>query len=370
MVNKGRSYDTAIKRWEGFGPYYAMFPTRFADAVVKEYTSPGDMILDPFAGRGTAVFSSAALDRIGIGIEISPVGWIYAKVKLVPAPLEEVQARLLEIGEHTDRFAGEAEALPEFFKKCFVPSVRRFLLASRYKLDWRKNICDRTLMALLLIYLHGKRGQAFSNQMRQTKAMAPQYSIDWWSKRKMDPPEISSVAFMGKRIQWRYAKGIMEENGSEVFLDDAVNRLPSLKTWLGNRGLPQPNLLLTSPPYFGVTNYHYDQWLRLWLLGYEADASARRGPHQGRFGNAVSYQSLLQNVFHYAASVVSDDAVIYVRTSNQTFTRETTRRALLDAFPNKQLSEHIRPFIKPTQTHLFGDKTPKPGEIDLVLTPG
>ena len=26
-------------------------------------------------------------------------------------------------------------------------------------------------------------------------------------------------------------------------------------------------LFFTSPPYYGVTNYFYDQWLRFWLLG-------------------------------------------------------------------------------------------------------
>jgi DNA modification methylase len=69
------------------GPYYAMFPTRFADAVIKKHTLPGDTVLDPFAGRGTAIFSAAALGRRGFGVEISPVGWIYAKAKLGPAPL-------------------------------------------------------------------------------------------------------------------------------------------------------------------------------------------------------------------------------------------------------------------------------------------
>ena len=50
---------------------------------------------------------------------------------------------------------------------------------------------------------------------------------------------------------------------SRVYLNDNVRLLPELAT----RGAPRAKLLLTSPPYFGVTNYHYDQWLRLWLLG-------------------------------------------------------------------------------------------------------
>lgn len=367
MANNSKTYGTAAKRWEGVGPYYAMFPTQFSDAVVSEYTKPGDLVLDPFAGRGTAVFSAATLDRIGIGIEINPVGWIYAKVKLAPTPQERIIARLLEISEQAPVFVEPAEKLSPFFHCCFAPITRQFLLAAREGLNWKRDPCDRTLMALLLIYLHGKQGQAFSNQMRQTKSMAPQYSIDWWDKKGMTPPEIEPVSFMLKRINWRYAKGTMEENGSEVFWDDTVDRLPLIAKWIGERGLPRPSLLLTSPPYFAVTNYHYDQWLRLWLLGYSEDTKIKLGPHQGRFIDASSYIQLLHNAFGAAAKVLDDNATIYVRTSNTEFTRETTRQALICSFPDKSLSEQCQPFNKPTQTHLFGDKTPKAGEIDFIL---
>ena len=60
------AYDSAAGRWQGVGPYYAMFPTHFADGVIAQHTSPGDIVLDPFAGRGTAVFSAAHQGRQGI----------------------------------------------------------------------------------------------------------------------------------------------------------------------------------------------------------------------------------------------------------------------------------------------------------------
>jgi hypothetical protein len=146
--------------------------------------------------------------------------------------------------------------------------------------------------------------------------------------------------------------------------------------WLGPNGedelivvIPKATLLLTSPPYFGVTNYHYDQWLRLWLLGFGTSAYVARGPYQGRFTNHAAYQKLLKTVFHRAAKAVQNNAVIYVRTSKDPFTKDATLKALLAAFPKKTILEKSQPFRTPTQTHLFGDKTPKPGEVDLILTP-
>jgi hypothetical protein len=369
MAGKGRTFGTAAKRWEGIGPYYAMFPIRFADAVIKEHTSAGDTVLDPFAGRGTAIFSAAALGRRGFGIEISPVGWVYAKVKLGPAPLEQVEERLAEIVEASGEYAEQARSLPRFFKKCFSPSVRRFLLAARDSLDWRRCSCDRTLMAILLVYLHGKKGQALSNQMRQTKAMSPHYAINWWDENGTKPPDLDILEFMLQRIRWRYEEGLVKANGSWVFLGNSLTLLPEVEHRMRKYEMPKARLLLTSPPYFGVTNYHYDQWLRLWLLGFETDAYVTRGPYRGRFTHPALYKDLLKKVFCRAAKLVADDAVIYVRTSKNPFTAGATLDAMLEAFPKKRLVERCQPFRKPTQTHLFGDKTPKAGEVDLILMP-
>jgi hypothetical protein len=369
MAGNGKTFSTAAKRWEGIGPYYAMFPIRFADAVIKDHTSVGDTVLDPFAGRGTAIFSAVSLGRRGFGVEISPVGWVYARTKLDPAHLEQVEKRLLVIADQGSEYADQATLLPKFFKHCFSPPVRRFLLAARAGLDWRRRTCDRTLMALLLVYLHGKEGEAFSNQMRQTKAMSPHYSIKWWAENGKKPPDLDAVGFMQQRIRWRYAKGVVDADGSRVYLGNSITVLPQLGRRLREKKEPKPKLLLTSPPYFGVTNYHYDQWLRLWLLGFETDAYVTRGPYQGRFTNLGRYRNLLKKVFCQAAKIVANDAVIYVRTSKDPFTKEATLNAMRCAFPGKRLLEKYQPFLKPTQTHLFGDKSPKAGEIDLVLMP-
>ncbi len=369
MVSNGKTFETAVKRWEGVGPYYAMFPTRFADAIVRKHTSHGDMILDPFAGRGTAVFSAAAAGRRGIGIEISPVGWVYAKAKLNPAPIERIEKRLVEVAEEAKSYVKHAQSLPVFFRKCYSPEIQCFLLAARAGLDWRRRKCDWTLMAFLLVYLHGKEGQALSNQMRQTKAMSPHYAIRWWEENGTKPPVLDIVEFLRKRIRWRYAKGIVQANDSQILLGNSVALLPRLERRLCERGISKPTLLLTSPPYFGVTNYHYDQWLRLWLLGFETDAYVARGPHRGRFTSRTRYRDLLTSVFRRAARLVNDKAVVYVRTSKDLFTKEATLYALRQAFPQKCVTERYRPFRKPTQTHLFGDKTPKSGEVDLVLEP-
>jgi tRNA G10 N-methylase Trm11 len=48
------------------------FPQRYVRAVVEEFSAPGDVVLDPFAGYGTTLVVCEALDRAAIGIELIP----------------------------------------------------------------------------------------------------------------------------------------------------------------------------------------------------------------------------------------------------------------------------------------------------------
>ena len=119
-------YGTAEARWAGIGPYYATFPTSFADEVIQNYTQPGDAVLDPFAGRGTAVYSAATQGRLAVGIDINPLGYVYANAKLKTGDEEEVVGRLDELGEIAPTFREAAGNLSPFFHHCFAKEVREF----------------------------------------------------------------------------------------------------------------------------------------------------------------------------------------------------------------------------------------------------
>lgn len=364
-----RSYETAARRWAGIGPYYAMFPIAFADEVVRQYTVPGDTVLDPFAGRGTSIFSAAAQGRCGIGIEINPVGWVYARAKLRPAEQDAVAAKFSQLEHNSYRYREEAKALPTFFHSCFSPRVLEFLVTARRELDWRRRVVDWTAMALLLVHLHGKRKDSLSNQMRQAKAMSPDYAIRWWQERGFTPPDIDPAEFMSKKLNWRYAKGRPTVSSSCIYLGDSVELLPKVGNRQRARGLAPAHLLFTSPPYFGLTNYHYDQWLRLWLLGSSPNALRIGGRHRGKFEHRERYRSLLLKVFGKAAKLLNSDGVVYVRTDRRKITYQTTLEVLGQVFPGKRLLKKAQPFRRPTQTRLFGDHSVKVGEVDLILLP-
>jgi hypothetical protein len=361
----GSRFSTAAGRWAAVGPYYAMFPTAFADKIVREFTRPGDGVLDPFTGRATSIYSSATKGRVGLGMEINPVGWLYGKVKLAPAPRESVESRFREL--LGSRQKPDDHGLPGFFEQCFTESVLRFLLIARLELNWIGNAVDRTLMAFLLIYLHGKLGEALSNQMRQSKAMSPEYSMRWWQVHSTAPPEVNLTQFFEKRIEWRYRHGIPDTCPSDVLLGDSCHLVSSDDSW---RLQPSGGfkLLFTSPPYCGVTNYHYDQWLRLWLLGGPDLPGSWEDYNRGKFESRELYRKLLTDVFSSCADRMDRAGHVYVRTDAREVTFTITHDVLQQCFRGWSVKRIERPFGRPTQTALFGDKKAKPGEIDLILS--
>lgn len=354
------SLDKGTRRWSTFGPWYAMFPVDFALDVISNYSGEGDLVVDPFCGRGTSLYAAGALDRKAFGIEINAVGWSYASTKVGPAGRDLVMRRLKAIARKASKT--DLPDLPRFFVKAYAPDVRRFLVQAREELDWQNDVVDRTAMSMLLLYAHGNRKNAFSNQMRQTKAMSPAYALRWWDERDLNPPKLDPIDFLESRLRWRYRHGSPDFSDVTTLHGDSTVVLKS-HDLEGQRW----SLLLTSPPYMKVANYHYDQWIRLWLLGGLPRPIVNGGENQSWFGNREKYKTMLSSVFSILAKTARRNAVVYVRTDARKETRNITIDVLKGAFPRKEMTVLRRPVKgKKTQTALYNDVS-SAGEIDIVL---
>jgi DNA modification methylase len=364
-----RGHNTAEARWARFGPYYAMFPVDFAFEVVKKYSQAGDYIIDPFAGRCSSIYAGGVLGRKSLGIEINPVGWLYGTVKLQPANKNDVINRLFDIYRNRNYYSRKMEKMPEFYRICYCDEVLKFLLCARKNLNWKTDSVDATLMSIILTYLHAKLGEGLSNQMRMTKSMGMNYSIQWWKTKGMNiPPKINPCEFIQKKIEWRYQMGKPKITSSEVILGDCSQKLINI----ANKAIADDkkySLLFTSPPYCSITNYHADQWLRLWLLGGSENPQSMKGKHKGRFVNKQEYYDLLNNVFGICAKIMKTRSTIYVRTDKREFTLNSTIEILEKHFPKHKKKIIYKPLTSETktQTKLFGDKSIKPGEVDIIM---
>ena len=155
-------------------------------------------------------------------------------------------------------------------------------------------------------------------------------------------------------------------------LATSAQKLPDLARNVQGRRWPEAKLLITSPPYHNVTNYYYDQWLRLWLLGGPEHPGKHGNRYGGKFSNHEQYYQMLRQVFSRAKLILANDAILYIRTGQQKSTLHNTRAALTEIFPEKRATEIPRPLNPERQTKPYSrGGAPKQvnSEVDIILEP-
>lgn len=354
--------STPEGRWARLGPYYAMFPIEFARDAVDRFTRPGDLVLDPFCGRGTAPFAAMVAGRDALASEINPVAWIYAATKTNP---ERDPRKVKDRIQQLDELASQDDRQPasEFQEHAFCPAVLGLVNVARRELRWRRDTTDRTVAAFIAHYLHTKIPQGLSNQMRHCRAMSPGYCVRWWRDNGFDtPPEVDPVSFLSARVDWRYGKGMPADSDRRnvtIALGDSATDLPEAS---------QPaRLVVTSPPYSAVTDYRADSWLRLWAIGEGPALPDWQSKH--KHVDLVAYREMLRRVFSETARRTDGDTTWLVRCDARPRTFDVVYPIVVEVANGRPVDVSAAPFRRPTQTSLYGDQSAKPGEMDLLVRP-
>jgi len=80
------------------------FPPTFVERALREFSEPGDVVLDPFAGFGTTLAVAARLDRRAAGVELEPERAAFVRDRLPDGADADVRT--------ADLFDLEPDALP------------------------------------------------------------------------------------------------------------------------------------------------------------------------------------------------------------------------------------------------------------------
>lgn len=84
---------TPVTGWtHNFYRYPARFSPRFAAAAIEGFSNPGDVILDPYMGGGTAIVEALAAGRRVIGNDLNSLAAFVTKAKITPLSRVEVRA--------------------------------------------------------------------------------------------------------------------------------------------------------------------------------------------------------------------------------------------------------------------------------------
>lgn len=295
-------------------PYFTMFPLEYPNRVLKKHLKEKPVVLDPFCGRGTTLFSARQFWFSAWGIDSSPVAVAIAKAKLASCDIEAPLALAAKL--ISEVVAAEIPDTP-FFHLAYQQSALRDICALREGLLCLDDETDAAsiLRAAALGCLHGplskhvENAGYFSNQMPRTYASKPDYAVRFWKERGLKAPKIDVLRVLRRKIQ-RLA-GLEQASPcptSQVLHGDAQSEK------LFKSISAAPSIVITSPPYYGMRTYVQDQWLRNWFLGGPDSIDYSAGPqldHGGQQVFAASLGKVWKNIADIAEP--SESLHMYVR---------------------------------------------------------
>lgn len=298
-------------RFHALCPYFAMFPESFAEEWIEKLTFPDALILDPFCGRGTLPFQALLMGRRSVACDINPVAYVVSHAK-THAPTESALRKRITVleGDFVDLdWEKDRRALPDFFRFAYQPKTLRQLLYLRSRLRWSDSNIDCMLSALVLGSLHGEseRSPSFlSNQMPHTISTKPAYSIRFWKKHNFRAPRRNVFELLRNRVVYRYATG--RPQGAATILHEDMRNIQHRRDLTDS-----VDCVITSPPYFDVTSFEEDQWLRLWFLGLSSRPTRGQVSRDDRHEDQRHYWSLIGDFWRSLGQVVKSRGHVVIR---------------------------------------------------------
>jgi hypothetical protein len=249
--------------------FRACFKPQLPRFFIERLTAPGDVVYDPFMGRGTTPLEAAMLGRIPFGSDINPLCTVLTRPRLSPPMLEQVAERLQQIDLNAS--AEPPEDLLVFFHPATlreICSLREYLLARQ-----KENALDPVDDWIRLVALNRLTGHSagffsvYTLPPNQAVSVKSQQKIN--ADRNQTPPRraVPHLILKKSRILLSDCDAAMRRALSAVAGKSLLLNQPASATPEISAG--SVSLVVTSPPFLDVVDYAGDNWLRCWFLGID-----------------------------------------------------------------------------------------------------
>ena len=276
--------DVTAKTRSNIFNWRGQFTPQFVDYLIEKFAAHASTIADPFCGSGTVLLESASRGIAAYGTELHPAAYAMAKFSTLSSLSIEERLHLCGTVEtHINHVAVDFEDFPLW---CAYPAFRErahnLLSLGRSLLDR----CDgelQTLFAVIVLFEteSTRRGSLVSALRRAFRGLV---------EHLLQLPVLDTAP--------------------EVFWCDARN---------ADRAIDRPcDLVITSPPYINVFNYHQNHRAIVELLGFDVLGFARseigsNRKHRGnRFKTVVQYAVDMERCLHVFNRILKNRGVAVV----------------------------------------------------------
>lgn len=261
-------WKNASKKWKcplhNMCSYLAMFPPALPNYFIEQFTNTGDLVLDPFSGRGTALLEAARCGRSPVGNDLNPLAYILSYSKVHLPKYSDIIKRVEYLEKNY--VAVDVTDEPDDIKMLYDLDLTLPQLCYLKDNLNKEDEVDIFILGALMGIMHGahkKDGTScnLSISMPNTFSMSPNYVKKYIEENELIKIRQDVFSCLKAKIYSIYPFDEILTAGV-MFNDNALNLSnPKYKEYFG-----RIKLIITSPPYLKVINYGKYNWIRLWLL--------------------------------------------------------------------------------------------------------
>lgn len=280
--------------------YRACFKPQLPRFFIENLTMPGDIVLDPFMGRGTTPIEAHLNRRRAFGNDINPLSLLLTRPRLAIPKVADIERVLKSVPWEKGEI--DREDLLVFYH----PATLRRLCALR---DWlareaplaesRPDPAADWVRMVAINRLTGHSPGFFS-----VRTMPPNQAVSIESQRKIneknkqEPSEKNVAQLILKKTKSLLSDGAPKSNLDFQLYCGSADQLSSIYDGV-------VSLLVTSPPFLDIVQYADDNWLRCWFAGIDIE-SINIAMHR----DERLWQDMVARVLREAARVLRDGGYV------------------------------------------------------------
>ena len=260
----GRNWGHA---WHSLCSYHGKLKPAIAHFLIERFTEPGDIVLDPLCGVGTIPLEACLQGRVGIGNDLSELAYVVTKAKLEKPTMTNCLQVISDLKKYIDKNLEQPFITNDILRykafgfngriaDYFHPNTyREILCARRYFTERIHSITapEAMVFSCLLHVLHGNRPYALSRNSHPLTPYSPKGEFVYKN----------AIEHILEKLKLSYGKGSFDRfiQGKAIYGD--YNALTDYSYSV--------DTIICSPPFANSFRFYMQNWMRLWMCGWEAD---------------------------------------------------------------------------------------------------
>lgn len=271
-------------KWHSLCSYPSKLKPAIAYHLVEYFSKPNDVILDPFSGVGTIPFEACLNGRVGVGIDLNPLAFHATNAK-VSVPLKQEIIKdfdALKIAVNTNDYS--LNDVPEEIISFYHPKTLQEILGAREYLSNEFRNDPRPSISFLITniahLLHGNRPYALSRRSHNIIPIPPKGEFIYKSLVEHTRERIARYLKIKTPDQFNTGRALFGSIFDSYIEDESID------------------VIMTSPPFFGNTEFLRQNRLRIWFCGWNYEQQAKKKSEFVDYMNLSVYREIFSKFYN------------------------------------------------------------------------